>query len=238
MPRFSIVSPCKNSESTISRAIGSICAQSFEDFEYIFVDGGSSDRSIEIAANAIKPLGDRARLTVGSDSGIYAGMNKGLREARGDYIGILNCDDWYEADTLQFVDGRAHASNADIVYGIIREYENDTLVRLSCNSHNALNRQMIPHPACFVARRVYDRFGLYSTAYRLASDYEFMLRIRNKVAFERVEKVLTNCQLGGATISVLSTIETLRVQKKYGLIGNAKYLFGVLFQSVKRLLKG
>jgi cellulose synthase/poly-beta-1,6-N-acetylglucosamine synthase-like glycosyltransferase len=78
MPRFTIVSPCKNSERTISRAIASICDQTFGDFEYILVDGGSSDRSLEIAREAIKPLGERARLLVGSDSGIYDGMNRGL----------------------------------------------------------------------------------------------------------------------------------------------------------------
>jgi glycosyltransferase involved in cell wall biosynthesis len=205
---------------------------------FTMVDGGSSDRSLEIAREAIKPLGERARLLVGSDSGIYDGMNRGLKEARGDYIGILNCDDWYEDGALQIVEDCARARNADVVYGLLREFENDTLVRLSCNSHQALHMQMIPHPACFIARRVYDRFGLYSTKYRLASDYEFLLRIRNDVTFELVEKVLTNFQLGGATRSVLSTIETLRVRRTYGCIGSARYLFGVLFQSMKRLVNG
>lgn len=232
--RFSIITPCFNSRNTIRRTIESVLNQSYGNFEYIIIDGASKDDTLDII-NEYKDRFD-GRLTVISepDKGIYDAMNKGIRKATGDFVGIINSDDWYEKDALANVaEAEKNFVNQDgceaayrLYYGILRFVEADGRERRAALYHHEfLEDNMINHPTVFLARKVYEDFGLYDTEYRAVADYDYMLKLKEsrKVNFVPLYKVQANFQLGGMTDSYTSVVEAMKVKKLHGIISDGKY---------------
>ena len=112
--KISIITVCLNSEKTIEQTIRSVLGQKDEDFEYIIVDGCSSDNTLDIVGKYSK---DITRIVSEQDGGIYDAMNKGIALATGEIIGIINSDDWYEEGALEAVRKCFQAVNAEVVYG-------------------------------------------------------------------------------------------------------------------------
>ena len=205
--KISIITVCFNSETTIFDTIQSVINQSYGDIEYIIIDGASRDNTLNIID---KFRGNIARLVSEPDKGIYDAMNKGIRLATGEIVGVLNSDDLYfDKYVLQKVIS-VYESNTDveIVYGdliyvsiidinkVVRNWRSKPYYDTFFEDAN-----VPPHPSFFVKKSLYDRIGSYNTELKLASDYEFMLRAMkiNTAKSVYIPSVLVRMRLGGTT---------------------------------------
>lgn len=203
--KISIITPAYNSVATIERTIISVLNQKDVDLEYIIIDGGSTDGTLDV----IDKYKDKiTRVISESDKGLYDAMNKGIGLATGDIIGILNSDDFFSNESvLASVIAGFENSDAGACYGDISYFNNDDkkttrLWRAGEYSEKKLaNGWVMPHPALFVKKAVYDSIGLYRTDLKLAADYEFMLRLLkiHKIKVKYLPKVLTRMQAGGVS---------------------------------------
>lgn len=222
---FSIITVCFNSEKTIERTIKSVWKQSFQDYEYIIVDGASRDRTMDIVRQYEPMFEGRMKWVSEADQGIYDAMNKGIAMASGELIGIVNSDDYYEQDALEKVMQVYDGYDYSVIYGLLRTVLNEKEVMVYLKNHEFLEKDMIAHPSCFVAKKVYERFGRYSLQYPYSADYEFMLRIKKQkeVRFMEIYHILSNFSLEGASSSVKAYRDTLKLQHEHGLTGNREY---------------
>lgn len=227
---FSIVTVCFNSEGTIERTIQSVLNQRFKDYEYIIVDGASKDKTLDIIRK-YEPLFDgKMRWISEPDQGIYDAMNKGIKAAEGEIVGIVNSDDYYEPDALFHIEQAYKGYDYSIIYGLLRTVSEGKEVMVYLKNHEFLERDMIAHPACFVTRKVYEKYGMYSLKYPYSADYEFMLRMKKEreVQFTETYQILSNFSLDGASGSVRAYRDTLRLQREYRLIGSREYWMKML----------
>ena len=168
--KVSIITPSLNSEKTIEQTINSVLNQRYTDFEYIIIDGNSSDHTVDIIKEYISLFGGRMRYISEKDDGIYDAMNKGIKLARGNVIGIINSDDWYEKDALEKVVNFFSNNDTDVIYGKMNILtENAQLEEYPVCDLSALwYKMVIPHPTVFVRREIYKRYGVFNTQYNLS----------------------------------------------------------------------
>jgi glycosyltransferase involved in cell wall biosynthesis len=234
--KVSIITPCFNSEKTIGRTLDSVMAQTYSNLEYIIVDGGSRDATLDIIEQYRKK--GNIILISERDNGVYDAMNKGIKAASGELIGIINSDDWYEADAVKDVLEVYEGTGFEVLYGFTKYWNGSSVDKIVRYSHENLERQMISHPSCFVAKKVYDKFGCFDTKYRSSADYEFMLRLRaagEEVAFKPVNQLIANFRLGGISSSDRGVIETAGIRLNHGLISRKKYMMLVTMAKMHRL---
>jgi glycosyltransferase involved in cell wall biosynthesis len=183
---FSIITVSYNSEKTIKKTIESVLHQSFFDFEYIVIDGGSTDGTIEIVKSYEKKFSDKGisyTWISEKDRGIYDAMNKGAGLAKGVLIGMLNSDDWYEAKTLQLVADEYKISKAEYIHGNIHTFSPsyDFLkLKKPESKEKMVQRMTFFHPASFISKKIYEDLGGYSLDYEICSDYDFILKLIRK----------------------------------------------------------
>lgn len=197
--KVTIITPCFNSEKTIRDTIESVLHQTYGNIEYIIVDGGSKDSTVDIIKEYEPLFQGRLKYISEKDAGVYDAMNKGLRMSCGSLIGIINSDDYYELDAVENAVSNMTKEKYQVIYGYCTLYRRNNLVDILKGSHKTLNVGMIPHPTCFVTRAVYCDLGMFSYRYKIASDYELMLRFQKsgKVQFIQIPKVLANFRYGG-----------------------------------------
>lgn len=238
-PKFSIITVCFNSEKTIERTIVSVLSQSYKNFEYIIVDGASTDGTLNIIKSYTEKYPDKIKLISEKDNGIYDAMNKGIRVASGDLIGIVNSDDYYEIDALENISRAYDGKKYEIVYGMLRTVKDGKEVSVYIKNHQWLEEDMITHPTCFVTKGIYDDFGVYSLKYQYSADYEFMLRVSKipQVVFRPVYKIISNFSIDGASASVNGYIDTLNLQLEYNLIDRKKYCFEFIKSQIALKIK-
>jgi glycosyltransferase involved in cell wall biosynthesis len=195
-PLVSVVTVVFNTHETIERTIESVVGQSYDNVEYIVVDGGSDDGTLD----TIKQYANKIDYFVSQpDNGIYDAMNKGISLSSGDIVGIINSDDWYERDTVETIARTYEEDDGCIQYGICRYFDDEGEIIVQTPLASRLERQMIAHPTCFVPKRLYTMHGDFDTDYKIAADYDLMLRMYKKgVPFRLHHKLLSNCTVGGA----------------------------------------
>lgn len=225
---FSIITVCFNSSKTITNTFESILNQSYKNFEYIVVDGRSSDRTIEIIKNyenRFREAGIQYVWSSEPDHGIYDAMNKGIKRASGQIIGILNSDDTYTNHALMDIHNAAKENlKIDIYHGLLKYLNNGTIVMIRGSGAEQLEKNMIEHPACFIRRDVYNRYGLFDCKYHYVADYELLLRYkRNGCKFQLVETVISNFDENGVGNSTKSRKELLKLKKNLGIISKLEY---------------
>lgn len=228
--KISIITVVYNNERTIKEAINSVLKQTYSDIEYVVIDGNSIDKTVQIINEYSDQLG---YFISEKDKGIYDAMNKGIKASTGDVIGILNSDDLYQDDAVietvmnQFLQN----PTLDIVYGdlvYVNSDNVDKIVRYWKSNKYYINffenGNVPPHPSLFVRRSVYGKAGLFDLDFKLAADYEFMLRIFKKYNFNSkyINKVIVKMRLGGATNQSFlnikrQNIEILNAWKKNSL---------------------
>jgi glycosyltransferase involved in cell wall biosynthesis len=212
---ISIITVVFNNKNTIEEAILSVVNQTyFDKIEYIIIDGGSKDGTLEV----INKYKHKINILISeSDAGIYDAMNKGLSLANGDVIGILNSDDLYENNSIisSVAEKFESDKNLDILYGnlyyvksndvknIIRRWKSKDYFPTYFETGN-----VPPHPALFLKSSVYKTAGKFNLKYRLAADYEFMLRIFKKFNFniQYFDMYLVRMRLGGTTNKSIKNI--------------------------------
>ena len=194
-PLVSVITPVFNRAGSIERCIASVLAQTYSNLEYIVIDGGSTDGTVEL----VRSRGEAISFWCSEpDAGISDAFNKGIASARGSIIAILNSDDWYEKDAIQIAVEGMRRTGCDVFVAALRCWRRGVpqFVQHS-NLHRLRRENTINHPSAFVLRSAYERWGLYRTEYRVAMDYEFFLRLHAAGAhFEISEKVTSNMLLG------------------------------------------
>lgn len=234
----SVVTPCFNSAKTIEKTLECIENQTYKNIEYIIVDGGSADGTLEIIERHKDRLPAGFTLVSERDDGIYDAMNKGIGLAKGRLIGVVNSDDYYERDTVEQVVNHFRGNMCEVVYGMQRTYLDGKEKTVVIHHHDFLGQQMITHPTCFVTKAAYERFGVFDTRYRSAADYDLMLRYleSGEVAFTPVYRVLSNFNLGGMSSSQRGVRENALVRMRHGCISKGRYRFTVLKSRLYELL--
>lgn len=216
---ISIITATYNSAETINDTIKSVLCQTNKDFEYIIVDGGSTDETIDIVKSYESEFSGRLKWVSEKDKGIYDAMNKGIKMASGDIIGILNSDDYYTSDDiLQTIADAFKCQNVDAIYGdihFIKDGVPDKCVRYYSSrlfSPFWLRFGFMPaHPSFYCKREVFEKSGLYRLDYKIGSDYEMMVRLfrKHKISSRYVPKDFVTMRTGGASNSNLQSRLTL-----------------------------
>lgn len=229
MAKLTLLTACYNSASTVGDTLRSVNAQEYPDIEHIIIDGGSRDNTVGIC----QEIGTRITKIVSEpDKGIYDAYNKGVARATGEIIGFINSDDYYSSSDVcsqvmkAFEDPSIDAVHADLVY--VSPNRTSVVERhwrskpITCES---LCQGFIPaHPTVFLRSKVYDRVGNFDLTYRLAADYEFLLRTfyTHQVSSLYIPKIWVRMRSGGATggnfKSILAQNNEIRAaQQKHGV---------------------
>lgn len=231
--KITIITVCYNSVHTIGKTFESLLHQSDRDFSYIVVDGASNDGTVEKIKEyekLFRRVGVEFQWTSEPDSGIYNAMNKGIKKAKGDYIGILNSDDTYEYNTIEIIKSYIRKiPTVDVFHGLMRYIDGDSLTMVHGLNSDRLNSGMIEHPTCFVKKEVYDYFGFFSEDYKYVSDYEFMLRLKKAgCKFYLIEEILANYNENGAGNCHESRVEVIKLKREYQIYGKITFLAKLL----------
>jgi glycosyltransferase involved in cell wall biosynthesis len=219
--KISVITVAFNSEATIRDTIHSVLSQKNIDLEYIIIDGGSRDKTMEI----IKSFGNRIHTVISEpDKGIYDAMNKGINLATGDIVGILNSDDVYASDNVLSKISEKFTVEISGVYADLVYVQKDDLnkVKRTWISGNYVEGSfkkgwMPPHPAFFVRRKVYKEFGGYTLKLKSAADYEFMLRVvhKHKIKLAYLPEIIVKMRVGGkSNVSVTNRIKANREDRQ------------------------
>jgi glycosyltransferase involved in cell wall biosynthesis len=205
-PLISVITVCYNSAATLARALQSVSDQDWPRIEHIVIDGASKDQTAEVIEHFRSRL---AFVLSEPDRGIYDAMNKGLDQASGDIICFLNADDQYASNSvLSRVAMLMYELQLDALIGDVdffHEADPQRMVRRYRSNHFTPSRLgwgwMPAHPALFLRREVVQRVGRFKTDYRIAGDYEFIVRVFHgqDVHYHHLAEVLVNMQTGGAS---------------------------------------
>ena len=230
--KVSIITVVYNNANFIKDAIESVLTQSYENIEYIVIDGASNDGTVEI----IKRYGNKiTHFLSEKDHGIYDAMNKGLKLASGDIIGILNSDDFYISNNVinmvveVFLYNNVDSVFADLVYvnpdnlaKVVRYYDS------SYFSPSKFSYGWMPaHPTFFVRRDIYEKYGFFKTDYKIAADYELLVRFlgKHRISYFYLQIPLVKMRIGGVSTTSLKNNfilnqEILRACSENGIYSN------------------
>jgi glycosyltransferase involved in cell wall biosynthesis len=244
-PSISIITVTYNSAAVIADCLTSVSSQTWP-CEHIIIDGASKDNTLAI----VRRMSPSARIVSESDKGIYDAMNKGIRLATGDIVGILNSDDFYatphvlEKVANLFRQSDVNAMFADLVY--VRPDNLDRIVRYysvrGFTPEKFAWGWMPPHPTFFVRREMYERYGLFHTDYQIAADYELMARFlaHYKVRYAYLPDVIVKMRTGGTSTrgprsTWILNREILRACAENGIKTNILKVYSKYFRKVMQL---
>jgi glycosyltransferase involved in cell wall biosynthesis len=246
--RISIITVCFNSASTIRDAIESVLGQDHQDIEYIIVDGASNDGTTEI----IRSYGSRIDKWISEpDKGIYDAMNKGIAMATGDVIGMLNSDDFYFDQSVlsriatTFTDTTIDAVFGDLIFVDAEDLQKTVRTYSSRNWHPGKFAWgfMPAHPTFFVRRKFYDKTGPFEIDYKIAADYEMLIRMLfvNKARYQYLGFNMVKMRRGGVSSrgwrsNVVLNSEIIRACRKNGIPTNAIKVYSKYFIKIFELL--
>lgn len=241
----SIITPSFNSAKTIKDTLESVKNQTYSHIEHIIIDGNSTDNTLDIIKNyphIVKCISE-------TDQGIYDAMNKGISIATGEIIAILNSDDFYNTQqTIEKVVNTFKSKLPLSVYGdlnYVERFNTDKVVR-KWKSGNIKQSKFIfgwmpPHPALFIKKEVYDRYGVFDTTFGCAADYELMLRFlyRNKINSIYIPEVLVKMRTGGVTNSSLIYIlkSILEINKAWKVNNLRPFIFTPLLKPLRKIFQ-
>lgn len=210
--KVSIITVTYNAGATIRDTIESVLAQDYPDIEHIIVDGASKDHTTEL----VRSYGDRiAQFISEPDRGMYDGMNKGIKLATGDVVAILNADDFYvDSQVISTIMNQFEQHQVDAVFGDLVYVKHDNpekVVRYysSASFHPGKFAYgwMPAHPTFVVKRWAFDRYGFFKTDYKIAADYELLIRFLaiHQLSYHYIPQVLVKMRTGGASTANLSS---------------------------------
>lgn len=235
MPKFnkiSVITPTYNAAATLGDTLRSVADQRWGDVEHIIIDGASKDNTAALVDALQRPGG---QFISERDNGLYDAMNKGIDRASGDIICLLNADDFYSDDeVLQRVAGVFEAHDLDAVLGdvgFVRDGALDTIIRRYNSSRFRPSRLawgwMPAHPAMFLSRAAYERVGRYRTDYKIAADFEFVIRafVQHQLRYLHIPQMLVTMRTGGVSTAGLRSKwiinkESLRACRENGIYSN------------------
>lgn len=245
--KVSIITASYNSAATIKQTITSVLQQTYANIEYIIVDGGSTDNTLQIVKTMLPIFNGRLIYISEQDKGIYDAMNKGIRMATGDVVGILNSDDYFTAHDVIEKMVSSFTEDVAAVYGDVHFVrEDDTTNRVRYYSGVFFTPWLVkfgfiaPHPSFYIRKSVYDKYGLYNIKYKISADFELVARICyvNKIKTKYLHQDFVTMRIGGASTKNLRSRwiglrETLQACNDLGINTNIlnimmKYLIKII----------
>lgn len=208
MLKISIITATYNSGKTIRDTLESVLNQSYKNYELIIKDGGSNDNTVEICREYENLFEGRLKVISEPDKGIYDAMNRGIDNASGDIVGILNSDDFYTSDDILDRIAKEFSANKDLdaIYGDIHFVSPDNLTKCTRYYSSSYFRPsllrfgfMPAHPSFYVRKEVYDKYGLYDLQFRTSSDFEWIVRLFAKyhIRAKYIKKDFVTMRTGG-----------------------------------------
>ena len=246
--KISIITVTYNSAATIRDTLESVKKQDYPNIEHIIIDGASTDNTLQI----VKEYPSVSRIVSEPDCGIYDAMNKGIKIATGNIIGILNSDDIFADNSIIGDVAKVfERTEIDAVYGNLsyfRSGEEDKVVRLwrtkPYYERFFEDGELPPHPTLYVRKEIYDEIGVFRTDYKIAADIEFMLRLLKvkKAQSFFLDKIMVKMRLGGESTSGLKsywtvTLETKRLWAENGLTYPFKLYFIRPLKKIQQLIR-
>ena len=231
--KISVITVTYNSEATLSDTMRSVAEQTYLPYEYIIVDGKSSDGTLSVAESFrgdLEAKGVRLDIISEPDKGIYDAMNKGIDRASGDIIGIINSDDRYEKDALEVVASEYAREEFDLFYADLRMVKPDgtSFIKHARDRKYATSRDW-NHPTTFITKRIYDRYH-YKTE-TIHDDYDLILRLkRHKVKTRVVNRTLAEFSMNGVSHSRSVAAAIKSIKTKYAIYRNNGYGPGYFFE--------
>lgn len=234
MMKISLITVTYNSASTLRDTIQSVLAQTYKNIEYIVVDGLSKDNTMDIVREYEPQFEGRMKWVSEKDCGLYDAMNKGVRMATGDVVGILNSDDFFTSNDVLEKVAAGFDDQTDAVYGDLHYVHPDDLqhsVRYYSSKifkRSLMRMGFIPaHPTFYCRRECFDRFGYYKTDYKIAADFDLLLRFIyvNRIRIKYLPMDMVTMRTGGASTNGLKSRmggmhEHLRSLKENGVKSN------------------
>jgi glycosyltransferase len=243
MMKVSVITATFNSAATLTDTLSSVRDQTYPLVEHLIIDGGSKDNTMEIVAGFphIKQICSE------KDRGIYDAMNKGVKRATGDIVGILNSDDFYASENvLREVVDTFQQSGCDAVYGDLQYVCKDDVSKVVRYWRSGPYQQgafkwgwMPPHPSFFVRHTLYDRCGLFNLDMKTAADYELMLRMIHKegASLQYLPNVLVKMRTGGASNASLASRLKANAddRKAWDVNGLTPYWFTMYLKPIRKI---
>lgn len=234
--KVSIISATYNSASTIKDTLETINAQTYSDIEHIIVDGLSKDNTLKI----VRQCGKRVTKIISEpDKGIYDAMNKGIEAATGDIIGILNSDDFFSSShVISDIVDCFKQNDIDALYGDVKFVNPDNLSKKVRYYSSKIFRPglfrfgfMPAHPSFYMKRDMYEKYGLYELDYKIASDYDLLIRYlyKYKIKYIYMSSCFVTMRTGGVSTEnwksrIVLNNEIVKACKKYGIYTNMFFL--------------
>lgn len=251
--KISVITVTFNSAATVRDTIESVLRQEYQDYEYLVIDGGSKDNTVDIIKEYEPKFEGRMRWISEKDKGMYDGINKGIRMATGDVVGIINSDDFYHRTDIFDEIYKAFDENKDVkaIYGDVRFVNPDNLektVRYYSSKHWKPWRFrfgfMPAHPTFFTYKENFEKYGYYQYDYHIAADYELLIRhlYTNHVPAKYVPVDFMKMRTGGRSTNgwkanILLNKEIVRGCKENGIWTCLPLLFLKYFIKVFELVK-
>lgn len=202
--KISVITVTYNSGVTLRDTIRSVMSQSYPDVEYILVDGSSNDDTISIIKEYELKFGGRMKWISEPDKGLYDAMNKGIRMATGDVIGILNSDDFFTDQYVLNDISHAFTTNVEAIFGnlyFVKAENTDFIVRIWKGSpYKSFKKGWHPaHPTFYVRREIYEKYGVFDTSFDISADFELMLRFieKNRIHAVYLDRYMVKMRIGG-----------------------------------------
>lgn len=251
--KISLVTATYNSAETLRDTMQSVLNQTFKDVDYIIVDGGSKDGTLDIVKEFEPKFEGRLRWVSERDKGIYDAMNKGVKMAQGEVVGILNSDDFFASNHVLSKVHDAFEKNPAIdgVYADVRYVDwHDTSKTVRMFSGRDFKREklcwgkMPPHPSFYVKRQCYDKFGLYSLNYPICADYDMFVKMiwEGNINTLYINEVFVNMRSGGTSSSGIKVHrkimrERMRCVREHNMPSNFLKQTSRYFEKIFSLLK-
>ena len=209
----SIVTVAFNSGKTVRKTIESVLNQTCTDIEYLIVDGKSSDNTVEIAKEYEEKFAEKNisyRIISEKDKGIYDAMNKGIRMATGDIVGLINSDDWFEPNAVETVVKTYEEEPFDYFYADINLIKQDgTIIRKRSRTDKVVSSRHWNHPTSFVTKATYEKLGVFNCK-EIYDDFDFYLRARKA----NIKMVIRNVVLANFCVGGVSNQKSLKKSLK------------------------
>lgn len=231
-PKVTIITVVYNAQATIEDTIISVINQTYANLEYIIVDGGSTDGTIKIIEKYREKI---THFISEPDKGIADGFNKGIAMATGDWIGMINADDWYALNAVELIMNNGKA-NDNVRCGNIMLIGNNGFARIKKSKVSWLNFGMyIMHPTCFIKNEVYQQVGKYDIHLKIAMDFDMFLRIKSKgFKIRHIDELIAYMRTAGVSSDVVKMHkEELAVMHRN--LAGLNYLASWAFNYMNRL---
>lgn len=213
--KVSIITATKNSAHGIEACLDSILSQDYKNIECLIIDGQSKDQTLEIVSQKQKSH-SCIKIVSESDKGIYDALNKGIQLAAGDIVGFVHSDDLLDNNqVVSMIANQFENENIAGVYGDLQYVDKKNIGKIirdwkSCDFNSSLLKKgwMPPHPTLYLRKKIYDKYGRFDLTFKIAADYDFMLRILKdeSLKFTYLPQVITKMRLGGASNRNLKNI--------------------------------